>query len=127
MSENTSVSPLHSYSGASLYEPSPLLLPNEQLKWNKSRIRALLNGTIIVIAKVGNVIHSPSPDFQLICSSHTVPTPPSLRQPSSASNGSKLLFGTITLTNVKYLKHPFNSSLDVAIKELMKWCLSLAH
>lgn len=38
-----------------------LLLPNEQLYGNKWRISALLTGTIIVIARGGNVIHSPSP------------------------------------------------------------------
>lgn len=45
-----------------------LMLPNEQLHWDKWRISALLNGSIIVIARGGNVIHSlsPRPDFQLI-------------------------------------------------------------
>lgn len=69
-----------SYFGASLYEPSPLLLFNGQLYWNKRTIRALLNGIIIVIAKGGNVIHSPYPDFQPICSSYPVLATSTLRQ-----------------------------------------------
>lgn len=39
---------------------NPLVVPNEQLHRNKWRISALLNGTIIVITRDGNVIHSAS-------------------------------------------------------------------
>lgn len=75
---------------------SLLLLPNEQLHWNKWRISALLDGTITVIARGGNAIHSPSPskypaDCQL---SHHVSTQPTFSRRLALIRG---LEGTIKL------------------------------
>ena len=87
----------------------------------------LLNGAIIVIARDGSVIHSPSPSrfpADLRLSHHDVPTRPPLdghhRQQMAQSWAIKLI-------NTKHLKHLLFCSLGVAIREEMRLRLSLAH
>lgn len=87
----------HLYPRASCYSLCLLLLPNEQLHWNKWSISALLNCTIIVIAQGGKVIHSPSPsrfpaDLWL---SHHVPIPPPLDNHHLHEMASMLLYWAI--------------------------------